>query len=74
LRHIAATDMRRAGIPESIILKIGGWETADMFRRYAITDTKEIADNLRKLSVYRAAQGQQPAKVVPMRKQASEVA
>ncbi len=54
--------MRRAGIPESIILKIGGWETADMFLRDAITDTKEIADNLGKLSAYRAAEAKRAAK------------
>ncbi len=70
LRHIAATDMRRAGIPESIILKIGGWETAAMFRRYAITDTQELADNLGKLAEYRAAARQQPAKIVPIRARA----
>lgn len=66
LRHIAATDMRRANISESIIMKIGGWETASMFRRYAITDTQEIADNLGKLHEYRTAQAQQGAKVVPI--------
>ena len=32
--------------PESIILKIGGWETDEMFRRYATTDTQKMADNL----------------------------
>lgn len=74
LRHIAATDMRRAGIPEFIILKIGGWETDEMFRRYAITDTQEMADNLGKLSAYRAAQAQQPAKVVPMQRQSKHSA
>jgi integrase len=74
LRHIAATDMRRAGIPESIILKIGGWETDEMFRRYAITDTQEMADNLGKLSTYRTAQAKQPAKVVPMHKTAKRSA
>ena len=74
LRHIAATDMRRAGIPESIILWIGGWETNEMFRRYAITDTQEIADNLGKLSAYRAAQAKQPAKVVPLKQPATQEA
>jgi hypothetical protein len=59
--------MRRAGIPESIILKIGGWETAAMFRRYAIADMQEPADNLGKLAEYRAAARQQPAKIVPIR-------
>ena len=66
--------MRRAGIPESIIMKIGGWETASMFRRYAITDTQGLAENLGKLSAHRAAQAQQAPKVVPIRKAAGESA
>jgi hypothetical protein len=45
-----------------------------MFRRYAITDTKEIADNLRKLSAYRAAQAKRAPKVVPIQKVAGEEA
>ena len=53
-----------------IILKIGGWESASMFRRYAITDTQEIADNLGKLAEYRATMKQQPPKVVPLKKAA----
>ena len=36
LRRSAAKAARRAGVPESVVMKMGGWKTAAMFRRYAI--------------------------------------
>jgi integrase len=36
LRRSAAKNARRKGVPESVIMKLGGWKTAAMFRRYAI--------------------------------------
>lgn len=43
-RRSAARELRRAGVPESTIMDIGGWKTRQMFKRYAITDTKDVAD------------------------------
>jgi hypothetical protein len=34
-------------------MKIGGWKTNDMFRRYAIVDSKDMAEAMRKLEVSR---------------------
>jgi hypothetical protein len=34
--------MRRAGVPENTIMKIAGWKTPSMFRRYDIQDGKDI--------------------------------
>ncbi len=42
-RRSAARELRRAGVPESTIMDIGGWKTREMFKRYAITDTKDVA-------------------------------
>jgi hypothetical protein len=39
----AARELRNAGVPESTIMDIGGWKTREMFKRYAITDSKDIA-------------------------------
>jgi integrase len=36
LRRSAAKALRAAGVPESVIMTMGGWKTAAMFRRYAI--------------------------------------
>jgi len=42
LRRSAARNMRRAGVPESTIMKIAGWKTASIFRRYDIQDGRDI--------------------------------
>jgi integrase len=49
LRRTAARNLRRAGIAEGVIMKIGGWRTRNVFERYAIVSQTDIADALRKL-------------------------
>jgi integrase len=41
LRRSAAKRLRRAGVPESVVMAMGGWRTAAMFRRYAIVSTTD---------------------------------
>ena len=35
--------MRRAGLAESDIMELCGWETREMFKRYAIRDEQALA-------------------------------
>jgi integrase len=49
LRRTAARNLRRAGVPETVIMKIGGWRTRSVFERYAIVSRTDIADAMRKL-------------------------
>jgi len=42
LRRSGARNLSSAGVPESVIMKIGGWKTASVFRRYNIVSTKDI--------------------------------
>jgi integrase len=51
LRRTAARDVRRAGVAEGVIMKIGGWRTRSVFERYAIVSQTDIADAMRKLEV-----------------------
>lgn len=52
LRRTAARNLRRAGIAEGVIMKIGGWRTRSVFERYAIVSQTDIAEALKKLEAY----------------------
>jgi len=41
LRRTGARNLRRAGVAEGVIMKIGGWRTRSVFERYAILKLQE---------------------------------
>lgn len=47
LRRTAARNLRRAGLAETLIMKIGGWKTTSVFHRYAITNRQDMAAGMR---------------------------
>ncbi len=49
LRRTAARNLRRAGVAEGVIQKIGGWKTRSVFERYAIIAQSDIQDAMAKL-------------------------
>lgn len=49
LRRTAARNLRRLGVDESTTMKIGGWKTPSMFRRYNIVDEADLVDAAAKL-------------------------
>lgn len=62
-RRTAARNMRRAGLAESDIMELCGWETREMFKRYAIKDEAALGAAVKKYAA--AAQDRQ---VLPVRK------
>jgi integrase len=52
LRRTAARNLRRAGIAEGVIQRIGAWKTRSVFERYAIVTHTDIADAMRKLEAH----------------------
>jgi integrase len=62
LRRTFARDCVRAGLTEATIMKLAGWETASVFRRYAIVNEADLAEATRRLAVSRATEAAESAK------------
>jgi len=57
LRRSGARQLRRAGVPESVIMAMGGWKTASVFRRYAIVSGQDQKSAVAQLEQRRAENG-----------------
>ena len=55
MRRSAAKALRAAGVPESVVMAMGGWKTAAMFRRYAIVSQADHVQAVAKLEAARTA-------------------
>lgn len=77
LRHSFNTYMRKSGVPESVIMKITGHSTREMFDRYNTVDAEDARQAINKMQNYFANvdqsvdqnvdQNVQPAKNQPTR-------
>jgi len=65
LRRSAAKALRLAGVPESVVMKMGGWQTAAMFRRYAIVSRADQLAAVAALEKARAEHGYDSALIGP---------
>jgi hypothetical protein len=54
LHRTTACNLRRAGVAEGIIMKIGGRRTRSVFERYAIVVQSDIKDAMSKLEALAA--------------------
>jgi integrase len=54
MRRTGARNLRRAGVAEGVIMRLGGWKTASVFRRYDIVNQADFVDALQKLEQRRA--------------------
>jgi integrase len=70
LRRTAARNLRRLGVSEGVIMRIGGWKTRNVFERYNIVDHADLAEAARRLDQKRETQdfGHSLGTVAPERK------
>ncbi len=54
LRRSAARNLRDSGVPENVVMGVGGWRTPSMFRRYSIVNLDDQIEAMRKLEERRA--------------------
>jgi integrase len=66
LRRTAVRNLELAGVSRSVAMKLTGHKTENVYRRYAITDSRSLADGVGRLAAHHAAPVE-PSKVVPMR-------
>jgi integrase len=59
-RRSAAKAARRAGVPESVIMAMGGWKTPSMFRRYAIVSSADQRSAVEMIARERAGKALSP--------------
>jgi integrase len=52
LRRTAVRNLIRAGVPQSVAMKISGHKDARIFARYNIVDTRDVGEAMRKLVEY----------------------
>jgi integrase len=63
LRRSGAKALRAAGVPESVVMSIGGWRTQAMFRRYAIVSAADQKQAVEMLELARAARAKASAPI-----------
>jgi len=48
-----ARNMRNEGVAEEVIMDIGGWKTASVFKRYSIVDSNDTAEAVMRVEAAR---------------------
>jgi len=44
----------RAGVPEQVVMELGGWRTRAMFARYNVTSERDLGEAIERVSGYLA--------------------
>jgi integrase len=58
LRRTGARNLVRSGVPEHVVMAIGGWKTRSVFQRYDTVDDADLGNAADALDRYLARQAQ----------------
>ncbi len=65
LRRTAVRNLRRAGVPESVAMKISGHKTREVFERYNIVDATDVQRAIKTLDEFQRDEAKQPVAARP---------
>ena len=66
LRRSGARNYRRAGVTDDVIMRIGGWKTASMFRRYNVVNERDLTEAAERLTGFLTDAASAPPTIVPL--------
>jgi integrase len=66
LRRSGARNAVRAGVPEQVVMELGGWRTRAVFARYNVTSERDLADAIARVSDYVADRAADAPKIRPI--------
>jgi hypothetical protein len=63
---VGARNYRRAQVAEDVIMRIGGWKTPSMFRRYNVVDERDLTEAAERLAGFLTEAASVPPTIVPL--------
>jgi integrase len=66
LRRSGARNAVRAGVPEQVVMELGGWRTRAVFGRYNITSERDLGEAIERVSGYLAERAADAPKIRPL--------
>jgi integrase len=67
LRRSGARNYRRAQVAEEVIMRIGGWKTPSMFRRYNVVDERDLTEAAERLAGFLMEAASAPPTIVSLK-------
>ena len=73
-RRSAARNAIRAGVPEHVVMELGGWRTRSMLQRYNVVSEHDLATALDRVADYVSARATEAPKIQPLRPEPAQSA
>jgi hypothetical protein len=74
LRRSAARNAIRSGVPEQVVMDLGGWRPRSVLARYNATSERDLTDAFERVTRYVAERSAETPKVEPLRAEPAQSA